>query len=65
MVSPGSDQVQQVLPAVAHFVELLFDLGGFALVTGPGQTLAQLVQLQLVLLRHGDLLLVVLRYQAG
>jgi len=60
VLSPGSDEVQEVLPAVADFVEFLLDLHRLAGVAGSGQPLAQLLQLQLVLLGHGDLLLVVL-----
>lgn len=62
--SPGSDEIQEVLPAVADFVEFLSDFSCFALVTGSGQALSQLVQLQLVLLSQSDLLLVVLRHNA-
>lgn len=51
-----------MLPAVTDFVEFLFNFSGFGLVTGPGQALSQLMQLQLVLLCHCDLLLVVLRH---
>lgn len=60
VLSPGSDQVQEVLPAVADLAEFLPDFSRLALVTGSGQALSQLVQLQLVLLGHRDLLLVVL-----
>lgn len=63
--SPGSDQVQEVLPAVADLVQFLLDFNSFALVAGSGQALAQLVQLQLVLLGDGDLLLVVLRHNTA
>lgn len=62
--SPGSDEIQEVLPAVADFVEFLFNFSCFALVTGSGQALSQQVQLKLVLLSHSDLLLVVLRHNA-
>ena len=60
MTSPGSYEVQEVLPSLAHHAELVFDLRGLGLMAGPGQTLSDLLQLLLVLLRHGDLLLVVL-----
>lgn len=60
VLSPGSDQVQEVLPAVADLAEFLLDFSCLALVTGSGQALSQQVQLQLVLLSHRDLLLVVL-----
>ncbi len=60
--SPGPNEIQEMLPAVADFVELLFDFSCFALVTGSGQALSQPVQLHLVLLSHGDLLLVVLSH---
>lgn len=60
VLSPGSNQVQEVLPAVADLAEFLLDFSRLALVTGSGQPLSQLVQLQLVLLSHRDLLLVVL-----
>ena len=58
--SPGPDEVQEVLPAVIHLAQLALYLAGLALVAGPGQPLAQPVQLQLVVLHQGDLLLVVL-----
>lgn len=61
---PGSDEIQEVLPAVADFVEFLFDFRRLALVTGSGQAFSQPVQLQLVLFSHSDLLLVVLRHNA-
>lgn len=64
VLSPGSDEIEEVLPAVADFGELLFDFSCLALVTGSGQALSQLVQVQLVFLSHSDLLLVVLRYYA-
>ena len=41
--SPGSDEVQQVLPAVVHLAQLALYLAGLALVAGPGQPLAQQV----------------------
>lgn len=58
--SPCSDEIEEVLPTVADFVEFLIDLSRFALVTGSGQALSQLVQLQLVFFSHSDLLLIVL-----
>lgn len=57
---PGGDEVQQMLPALADFVELVLDLGGFVVLAGLGQALAHRLQLLLVLLSHADLLLVVL-----
>lgn len=42
--SPGSNEIQEVLPAVTDFVEFMFNLSSFALVAGPGQTFSQLVQ---------------------
>ena len=60
MTSPGSYEVQEVLPSLAHHAELVFNLGGLGLVAGPGQAFSDLLQLLLVLLCHGDLLLVVL-----
>lgn len=65
VASPGSDQVQEVLPSVADLAQFLLDFNSFALVAGSGQTLSQLVQVQLVLLGDGDLLLVVLRHNAA
>lgn len=64
---PGSDEVQQMLPALADFVQFVLDLGSFAVLAGPGQALAHHLQLLLVLLSHADLLLVVLgqRQQAA
>lgn len=64
VLSPGSDEIEEVLPAVADFGEFLFDFSCLALVTGSGQALSQLVQVQLVFLSHSDLLLVVLRHNA-
>lgn len=64
LFSPGSNEIQEVLPAVIDFVEFLLNFSGFACVTGSGQALSQLVQLQLVFLRHSDLLLVVLIHSA-
>lgn len=58
--SPGSDQVQKVLPALVDFVELLLDLGSFALLAGPCQTLPHRLQLLLVFLRHINLFLILL-----
>ena len=60
MCSPGSDEVQQVLPALADLAELVLDLGSLAVVAGPGQALPHHLQLLLVLLGHANLLLVVL-----
>lgn len=57
---PGSDEVQQVLPAFADFAEFVFDLGRLVVLTGFGQTLAHDLQLLLVFLSHTDFLLVVL-----
>lgn len=58
---PGSDEVQQVLPALAHHAEFVFYLRCLGLMAGLGKSLPQLVQLLLVLLRHRYLLIVVLR----
>ena len=60
MTSPGSYEVQEVLPSLAHHAELVFDLRGLGLMAGPGQRLSDLLQLLLVLLGHANLLLVVL-----
>ncbi|TNN68502.1 hypothetical protein EYF80_021287 [Liparis tanakae] len=57
---PGSDEVQQVLPALANFAEFVLDLGRLAVLAGPGQAGAHNLQLLLVLLSYTDLLLVVL-----
>lgn len=57
---PGSDEVQQVLPAFADFAEFVLDLGCLVVLTGFGQTLAHDLQLLLVFLSHTDFLLVVL-----
>lgn len=65
VLSPGSNQVQEVLPAVADLAQFLLDFSSFALVAGSGQALSQLVQLQLVLLGNSDLLLVVLRHNTA
>lgn len=64
---PGSDEVQQMLPALADFVQFVLDLGSFVVLAGPGQALTHHLQLLLVLLSHTDLLLVVLgqRQQAA
>lgn len=64
---PGSDEVQQMLPTFADFVEFMLDLGGFVVLAGLGQALAHGLQLLLVLLSHTDLFLVVLerRRQRG
>lgn len=60
--SPGSDQIQEVLPAVSNFVEFLFNLKCLTFVTGFGEAFSQMVQLELVFFRHFNLLLVVLRH---
>lgn len=57
---PGSDEVQQVLPALTDFGEFVLDLSSFAVLAGSGQALAHNLQLLLILLSHADLLLVVL-----
>lgn len=57
---PGSDEIQQMLPTFADFVEFVLDLGGFVVLAGLGQALAHGLQLLLVLLSHADLFLVVL-----
>lgn len=64
---PGSDEVQQMLPTFADFVEFVLDLGGFVVLAGFGKALAHGLQLLLVLLSHADLFLVVLerRRQRG
>lgn len=65
---PGSDEVQQVLPALVDFAEFVLDLGSLAVLAGPGQALTHNLQLLLVLLSYTDLLLVVLEretHQAG
>lgn len=62
MLSPGSNKVQQMLPAVADFGELLLDVSGFARVAGSGKALSEPMQMLLVLLCHRYLLLVVLRF---
>lgn len=56
-----------MLPALADFVEFLLDLGSFALLAGPRQTLPHRLQLLLVFLSDVDLLLVVLEegHQTG
>lgn len=65
VASPGSDQVQEVLPSVADLAQFLLDFSSFALVAGSGQALSKLMQLQLVLLGDGDLFLVVLRHNTA
>lgn len=58
--SPGSDQVQKVLPALVDFVEFLLDLSSFALLAGPCQTLPHRLQLLLVFLCYINLFLILL-----
>lgn len=58
--SPGSDQVQKVLPALADFVEFQLDLSSFALLAGPSQTLPHRLQLLLVFLSYINLFLILL-----
>lgn len=57
---PGCNEIQQVLPALADFVEFVLDFRRLAVLAGPGQTLTHNLQLLLVLLSDTDLLLVVL-----
>lgn len=49
-----------MLPALVDFAEFVLDLNSFAVLAGPGQALAHILQLLLVLLSYTDLLLVVL-----
>ena len=49
-----------MLPALIDFAEFVLDLNGLAVLAGPCQALAHILQLLLVLLRYTDLLLVVL-----
>lgn len=58
--SPGSDQVQKVLPALVDFAEFLLDLSSFALLAGPCQTLPHRLQLLLVFLCYINLFLILL-----
>ena len=60
MTSPGSYEVQEVLPSLAHHAELVFDLRGLGRMARPGQSLSDQQQLLRFLLRHGDLLLAVM-----
>lgn len=49
---PRTDEVYEVLPALADFAEFVLYFGGFALMASPHQTLPHLLQLLLILLCH-------------
>lgn len=61
---PSSNEIQEMLPAVADFVEFLFNFSCFSLMTGLGQALSKPMQMLLILLCNCDLLLVILQYNS-